>query len=250
MIARLPDNILHQIAEYSLLHLPDSSKSGFVQVKSICFQYGLPHPILLLQNPPEKESFKETVKLKVLEFWQSKLCQEASKLDSLCYFKPSFMSLSKPHPIWTTCGSSIYEANKACIQAKFLSGRYRTDKLLSHFSKENSVFCELHPEDPAVGDLDHHLVLCPALQERRKVLFEYWNSITASSPPCRDIIITIMSSPVQKFMQFILDCSVLPEVITATQKHGTVIHNILFKLTRTYCYSIHRERLKKLDKWF
>ena len=98
----------------------------------------------------------------------------------------------------------------------------------SNFSKENSGLCGLHPEDPAVGDLVHHLVLCPALQERREVLFEYWSSITASSPPWRDIIITIMSSPVQKFMQFILDCSVLPEVITATQKHGTVIYNILF----------------------
>ena len=116
------------------------------------------------------------------------------------------MSLCKPHPLWTTCDSSIYEANKACIQAKYLSGRYRTDKLLSHFSKENSGFCELHPEDPVVGDLLHHLVLCPALQERRKVLFEYWSSITASSPPCREIITAIMSSPIQKFMQFILDC--------------------------------------------
>jgi hypothetical protein len=249
MIARLPNNILHKLAEYSLLHLPDSSKSWFIHIKNICYQYALPHPLTLLHNPPEKETFKQTVKLKVQEFWQSKLRQKASSLDSLLYFKPEFMTLNKPHPLWTTCGSSSYETNKACIQAKFLSGRFRTDKLLSNFSKENSKFCQLHPDDPVVGDLVHHLAICPALDERRKLLFEYWNAITANSPPAREIIQIILSSPLSKFMQFILDCSCLPEVISARQKHGDDILNILFKATRTYCYSLYRERLKKLDRW-
>ena len=130
------------------------------------------------------------------------------------------MSLLKPHPIWTTCGANSYETNKACIQAKYLSGRFRTDKLLSHFSSKNSLHCQLHPEQPVVGDLEHHLVLCPALQERRALLFDYWDSLTSSSEPCKNIISKYKSASLRLFMQFILDCSVLPEVIDASQKYG------------------------------
>ena len=159
------------------------------------------------------------------------------------------MSLCKPHPLWTTCGASSYENNKACFQAKYLSGRFRTDTLLSHFSKENSVFCQLHPDEPEVGDLMHHLVLCPTLAERKALLFQYWDSLTTSNPPCREIINTIKLAPIKTFLQFILDCSVLPDVILARQEHGEIIVKILFKATRTYCYAMYRERKKRLDKW-
>ena len=138
MIARLPGNVLHSISEYVLTTLPDSTMSWFSQVKEICYTYDLPHPLLLLRDPPDKESFKHTVKLKITQFWQEKLRASAARLkdSSLCYFNPDFMSLVKPHPLWTTCGANSYETNKACIQAKYLSGRFRTDKLLSHFSKK------------------------------------------------------------------------------------------------------------------
>ena len=160
------------------------------------------------------------------------------------------MSLIKPHPLWSTCGPSSYEINKACIQAKYLTGRFRTDKLLSYFSKKNSAFCQLHPEQEMIGDLEHHLVLCPVLQERRTLLFQYWDTLTSTSLACREIVNVYKSAPLKLFMQFILDCSVLPEVITATQQHGIIVLNILFKATRTYCYSMYRERMKRLDMWF
>ena len=251
MIARQQDNILYSIAKYILTCCPDSTKSWLIKIKEICFMYALPHPLQLLQDPPEKEAFNKLVKLSVTEFWQGKLREHAAKLQdsSLCYFRPDFMSLCRPHPLWTTCGASIYENNKACVQAKYLSGRFRTDKLLSHFSKKNSVFCQLHPDEPMVGDLEHHLVCCPALEERRALIFEYWDTITATSLPARSIINTFKLAPLKIFMQFILDCSVLPEVISAEQKYGKVILNLLFKATRTYCYSMYRERMKRLDMW-
>ena len=159
------------------------------------------------------------------------------------------MSLSKPHPLWTTCGSNPYEVNKACIQAKYLSGRFRTDTLLHHFNKANSKFCQLHPDDAVVGDLVHLLVHCPVLAERRAAIFDYWDTLAADSPPCLEILQLAKSGPTTTFMQFILDCSVMPQVILAKQIHGDSVHNILFKASRTYCYSIYRERLKRLGQW-
>ena len=248
MICRLPENILHRLADYVLTCLPNSALSWFSQIRDVCYQYNLPHPLLLLKNPPEQEPFKQTVKLNILDFWQAKLRKEAVKLDSLAFFKPSFMTLSKPHPLWTTCGGNSYELNKASIQAKYLSGRFRTEKLLSHFSSTNSKFCQLHPVTETIGDIAHHLVLCPWLQDRREALFEYWDHISSDNPPARDILKSFQSAAPNLFLQFVLDCSVLPQIIEATQAHGNIILTTLFKATRTYCYSIFRTRIKLIEQ--
>ena len=251
MICRIPGNILNELAQYVLTCLPDKNKSWFSDIREICYQYNLPTPLLLLNNPPSRKEFKETVKLKVLDFWQAKLRAEAKKLEnaSLAFFKPAFMSLSKPHLLWTTCQGNSYELNKATIQAKYLSGRFRTEKLLSHFAGTNSKFCELHPETETVGDIHHHLVLCPKLQDCRAALFEYWEQIAANNQTASNILSDIQNSATDLFLQFVLDCSVLPHVIQAANTEGYALYNILFKATRTYCYSIYRTRRKLLDQW-
>ena len=188
MICRLPNNILHRLAQNILTTYPDSIKSWFMQIKKLCFQYNLPHPLLLLTDPPSKAEFKNLVRQNVLDFWQSKLRAAAAPLPSLKYFKPQFMSLSSPHPLWTSCGDNSYELNKACIQAKYLSGRFRTDKLLADFSKENSPFCQLHPDSQTEGDLLHHLVLCPSLASRRDVMFEYWDQCSRKWAPWAPLV--------------------------------------------------------------
>ena len=59
---------------------------------------------------------------------------------------------------------------------------------------------------------------------------------------------TLETSPEQA-VQFLLDCTVLPEVISLTQVHGQFVHDSLLYLTRTYCFSLHKMRLKFLGKW-
>ena len=80
--------------------------------------YGLSHPLNL---PPPKEYFKKIIKLKIADFWQSKLRSEARKLKSLKYFHPDFMSITNPHPILSTAGTA-YEINKMITQLRMLSG--------------------------------------------------------------------------------------------------------------------------------
>ena len=102
-ICRLKDNILHSVAKYVLTTASDNSKSWFVQLKNICSQYGLPHPLQLLECPPTKDRFKHLTNLKVQEFWVDKLRKDVQKLSSLKLFNPFYMSLSSPHPIISTC---------------------------------------------------------------------------------------------------------------------------------------------------
>ena len=161
------------------------------------------------------------------------------------------MLLSQPHSLWTTCGRNRYELNKACCQAKYLSGRFRTEKLLSHFGAGNFPFCQLHPpqNEEVVSDLTHHLVHCSALADRLEFLFEYWKTISNNNIVWKPILKTVQSADEDDFLQFILDCSSVPIVIAAAQEHGKDIYKILYNASWTYCYSLYRARLKLLSQW-
>ena len=105
-------NRLNNIAKHILTSAPDSTKSWFLQVKKLCSQYNLPHPISLLDNPYQKEPFKILVSNKVLDYWQTKLRNHSQLLPSLSMFHPEYMSLKTPHPLLTTAGSNPFQVNK------------------------------------------------------------------------------------------------------------------------------------------
>ena len=245
MITRLPDNILNQIAIQSFLN--GEKKSWFSQILLLCHQYGLPHPLTLLQKPFEKTKFKSLIKLKVSDYWQTQFRKRSSGLSSLRYFKPEFMSLLTPHPILKTVSHS-YDVNKMVIQLRMLSGRYRVGSLLRHFSPSHSGLCELCGLE--IEDLSHLLIpRCPSLQERRVLLLEYSRTVLSGSTVCSTILENILTAEDEElFVQFLLDCSVLPPVISAAQLDKEVLP-LLFKITRTWCYSLHRTRLKLLGRW-
>ena len=116
MITRLPGSDLFQHALHVLTCSKSSSKSWFLQIRDISLQYHLPHPLILLQTPLNKEQFKRLVKAKIQDYWQVKLRNEAGFLSSLGFFKPQFMSLSKPHPLWLSARSNPYESTKAVVR--------------------------------------------------------------------------------------------------------------------------------------
>ena len=187
MITRLPENILNKIARLVLTTSKDTYKSWFNEIKSICVFYGLPHPLSLLNHPLSKEASKRMFKSRVITFWESKLRSDARPLPSLAYFKPEFMSLQTPHPLWTSCGSNPYEICKAVIQAKMLSGRYRTDQLLRHFS-ENDGFCSLCKNEDTTGSIEHLLTQCPVLTDTRNCIWENLSKNTHSSEITKSLI--------------------------------------------------------------
>ena len=48
-------------------------------------------------------------------------------------------------------------------------------------------------------------------------------------------------------VQFWLDCSTMHPVISAVQKQGDKILQLLFKLSRNYCHRLHMARMEMLD---
>ena len=160
MVCLLQESVLHQIAKYQLSTSRFTNGSWIMRVRDLCILYGLPSPLAMLQDPIPKPKFKALVKSRVVDYWEVKLRSDALSLSSLKFFHPHYMSLLKPHPLWTTCGANPFEVNKAIVQARMLSGRYPTDKLVRHWSKNKSCVCLLLGcSGSALGSLEHLLLL-------------------------------------------------------------------------------------------
>ena len=247
MITRLPHNILHKIAKYLLTTSSDSSKSWFFHIKSLTLKYGLPHPLILLENPPSKYSFKKLVSSKVMDFWERKLRLSSIPLKSLRYFHPNFMSLKNPHPLWTSCGDNSFEISKAIIQAKLLSGRYRTDSLLSHFEESANPQCALC-KCQVTGSIEHLLVLCDNLVQCREKQFEFLEKCPKSSHLSKKIINDTYKKSTNDFVQLLVDCTTMPIIIQAKKMDANIVNEIL-KFARTWCFNVHINRMKLLGRW-
>ena len=97
MVCHLPNNPLNSHGKHTLATAPPSAKSWFHQIRDLCTQYGLPHPLQLLNSPVAKQHFKSEVKEKIQKYWHTQFVTETSNLRSLKYFKPELYSLVKPH---------------------------------------------------------------------------------------------------------------------------------------------------------
>ena len=193
------------------------------------------------------QKFNHLVKSSIVDHWEVKLRLQAASLTSAPYFQPQFMSLTRPHPMWSSCGSNPFESHKAVTSARMLSGRYLTDKLQRHWSKNKAGFCLLPTCAPqSDGSLEHILLHCPALSPTREKLINLCYKVSLESEELSRIINLILNSEQLTIMQFIIDCSIMPEVIKSTQIFGTHIRDRLLYIGRTWCYTIHREHMNQL----
>ena len=131
-----------------------------------------------------------------------------------------------------------------------VSGRYRCGALTRHWGT-SSGFCLLSPLcETIMDDLDHIIKYCPALALIRCSLMQFTFNYAKTLPKkiCELLHEKCnLSSPT--FTNFILDCSVDPDVILTCQDVGFHVLDVLFKVTRSWAYVLHRERLKLLGRW-
>ena len=140
----------------------------------------------------------------------------------------------------------------ATIQARMLSGRYRTERLARYWSSNVQGFCLLPScrHSKVHETLQHILVGCPALTPTRSNLESFTAYYKKQLPNHTAGLLDVycrVNHPL--FPQFLVDCSPLPEVIEVVQVYGAEALHHLFRVTRTWCYSLHRERLKLLGIW-
>ena len=252
MICHLEGNILQVLAKEALVSAKVSARSWFHDIRNLCVQYELPHPLKLLENPFPKNHFRKLCKEKVTEFWHYKLSAKVASLSSLTYLQPQYLSLCSPHPMWTSLDDNPYQARAACIQALFLSGRYRTERMCRFWSKNKDGVCLLPScKNIFVSEtIEHVLLHCSGLNEKRRRLRSFTDMFAADKPVIQQIISTYMNTDDEYLrVQFLLDCSVLPLVISSYQTHGPIIYQQLYRISRTWCRSLHVARLKLLGRY-
>ena len=144
--------------------------------------------------------------------------------------------------------STAYQANKCVTVARLLSGRFRSGSLLRHFypDKISGVceLCELEVEDVP------HIILpkCPRLQVKSTKLLEYAQESFATCAAAAKLFNDIFLVGKDDYLkvQFMIDPSVIPQVISAVQADSDLL-NKLFKVTTTWCYTLVRTRRQLLD---
>ena len=250
MICHLPEDPLHSHARFALTVLGASANSWFGQIKKLCMQYELPHPMVLLEDPPSKPVLKKRIKLKVLEYWHKLLAEECTSLDSLLYFDPYRSSLVHPQPLWTASAGNSYECSKSMIQARMVSGRYRTEMMCRFWSSNRMGYCLAETCHEVPGTLEHLLVQCPALEGVRSRLLTLFSTKTIGLPALHHLVMKkVLSSPATHQVKFMLDASADIEVLHLVQLHGQQVLDLVLYLTRTWAYCIHREKMIITGRW-
>ena len=246
MVSRLPNDPLNSHARHALITAKKNSSSWFGNIRDLCLQYGLPHPLTLLDSPLSKAKFKSLTKSRITDFWEQKLRSEAAPLTSLSYFRPCYMSLARTHAIWWTAEANPYEVSKAVIQCKMLSGRYRTLLLTSNWTESGESCCQAPSCSQTEESLEHILLDCPEYANTRLNIVEKFKS--AKNEEIRKLALFALQQPPTFLMQFLLDASALPITRNLISTVGEQILLPLFSLTRTWCYALHRERLALLRR--
>ena len=135
-------------------------------------------------------------------------------------------------------------------QARLLSGRYRVEALSGHWTPWNKEGMCLLPacwKTPSshLGTVKAFLLSCASLSHTTNALehltvqfFQKNNILQTLVPEC------LQNDPVQ----FYLDCSTMPAVISTVQEHGEALLASLFKLTRNYCHVLLKARVEMLDE--
>ena len=187
--------------------------------------------------------YKKLINSKVVDYWELKLRDNAENLSSLPYFKPAFMSLTKPHPMWTACKSNPFECHKTVITARMLSGRYLTDTEQIWKMSSSKLFWSLS----WVLGASPSSLLIPYQHSLKVSLLTHQCSVAEEHIVLKTITFAVMQSHDQSEMiQLLLDCTTLQPVIESCSMIGTHIRDRLLYLCRTWCYSIHRERMSQL----
>ena len=241
MITHLPGNPLHSHATHVLTGAPESARSWFQQVRNICALYGLPAPLHLLQNPPDKAKFKLLVKAKVAQYWHGVFSEEISGLKSLKYFRPELYSLLKPHYMWSLTASNPFESVKSTVLARMASGRFRTEMLTRYWSKNRSGYCRAPHCVSTPGTLEHLLATCPALSLTRERLYQMWLEQSVMFPTLHATIRRVLESPVEDIVQFVLEPLAFPDILSDFKSHGRQYAHQLSYLTRTFAFNMNRE---------
>ena len=143
-------------------------KSWFSSVRLVLNAYDLPSAYELIENPPPKEQWKKTVKLKVHQAVENQWRTDIESKSSLQYLNPEAVKIGKVHQMYAAVRNNIQDVRRAEIKARLLTGTYTLQSNRAKFNQYNvSPICQLCNKNPETRE--HFLTCCETLQNIRSV---------------------------------------------------------------------------------
>ena len=137
-----PQTKIFDIVRHLLAVSPENSRTWSVHVRLLSRLYGLPDPLLLLdQPPPPKSTWKENITTTITAYHERRLRELASENSKMKWFNVSLLGLrGKCHPLLNDV-TTAHEVKKLRCQLKMLCGDLFT---LFNFSIRATAGSALH----------------------------------------------------------------------------------------------------------
>ena len=129
------------------------------------------------------------------------------------------------------------------------SGRFRSEHLTRHWSRNRQGHCLADTCEETVGDLEHLLIHCPALAIVRERMWRLFYEHSVKYPALFDFLLRLERSIPEAKMQFLIDPAAFPEVLEVWALCGQAALDHTYYLTRTYAYYLYRHKQIMLGLW-
>ena len=180
-------------------------------------------------------------------YCHQKYCHEILHRPSLCFLRPHFLPLDgRPHPIWSSCGSSASAVKAATVQARLLTGRYQHDLLRSKWDGGDGS-CRIQGCGAPDSDTIHLLSgQCAPLRPFLSNTLKYNLKFLEDYPDILQTVLSALSGSPFDWVTYLLDPSCDPILIQISQMKGPNYIWPVFKLSRSLIWTMHKNRLKLL----
>ena len=201
-------------------------------VRRTCLKYGLPDPLQYLQYPWRPDRWRNYCKKTVQEYWDQKL-KIAADTTSLKFLDIEYSSTSVPMRLWPLAGLDSENVKQATIVNWMLLGVYFTQEFLHTMKKVKSPLC-LGCEGGVIENLNHIILHCVHYQNIRESYLPQYMAQNRYISEILDEEDTILLSILDPLSSKLPD-TVIKNWVSAKQT---------YKLSREFCYNIHRKRTK------
>ena len=224
-------NIRH-IIENTLTFYDVSFKGWSSLARTTCLKYGLPDPLAYLKHPWRPDRWRAHCKKSVQNYWENELLNDVKNSETLKYVDVEYASLSIPMRVWQMAGLCSVSVRQATVQNWMMLGVYYTRVFLSKIKKVKTPICAgCNSKDE---DLSHLLLHCRFYDPiREKYLSQYFvqNTSIGDILGNEDLMIQTILDPIS---------AKLPD----TFRNSWLSVKDAYKLSRQFCYDLHRKREK------
>lgn len=233
-----PQTKIFRIVRYILTMSDSKSTTWSVHVRLVCLLYGLPDPLILLQQVPmTKSAWHTLVKTKLTAYHEQELRDRALANHKLEYFNVQTLGLSgKAHPMLNI--KETRDSPKLSAHLRLLTGDIASYHNLS-MDRGIEPHCRLchAPHDHT----QHILTECPSTAEVRDRLYPELVNLVASIDPSSHVLNRQETSN-SVLTQFILDPASmnLPNSHRISFQHPR-LHE-LYGLSRDWAFAILNKR--------